>query len=151
MAYPLPADVPFIEQPEDILLAQLVLGEAANQPENARLAVAWSAFNRLLYYRREYGPRTWAGVILRPGQYDCFTDLKAKLRNPLMHESAATWDECYAVAEAILRHTVPDMTDKSTHYFDRSLDGGREPKWSKSPLMEHVCDIGDFHFYRYKP
>lgn len=151
-AVPLPdASKDFPEQSEDVLFTQCIFGEARNQPEPAQIAMAWSVLNRLLYWRsvKEYGDRTWHGVLLHPGQYDCFQDERDKLLNPLHYESQQVWEHCYGICQQIMTHSGTDPISGATHYFDRSRDSN-QPFWAKSPLMEHVCDVGDFRFYKYR-
>lgn len=140
--------VPFADQPEDILLTQCLFGEALNQDEATRCGVLNSAKNRLIHYRKEYGERTWHGVILHPWAYSCFVQLKQKLLYPLEHETQASWGGCYDLAQQMLNGLVKDNVDRATFYYDKSLDH-KPPYWAQTDLLEHVMDLGSLHFWRY--
>lgn len=151
MSVPLPdPNIEFEKQPENILAAMLVFGEAVGQGENARVAVLNAARNRLLYHRPEYGPRTWHGVILRPWAFSCFKMLPTKLLNPLKYEKFEDWSECYQIGIDILNGVLKDNIERCCFYFDKSMDV-KPPYWTAEKYgMEHVLDVGNFHFWRYK-
>lgn len=151
--HPLPDQTkPFAEQEITVLVTQLLFGEALNQADDARAGVGCAARNRLIHWRPEYGDWGWQGILLKSGAFDCFVALKDKLLNPLKHESQDTWDHLYDIAATILNGTQSDNVERSTFYFDSSLDA-HPPFWARPPVLgsltEHVKDIGDLRFIRY--
>jgi hypothetical protein len=140
--------VPFDQQPEDILLTMCLFGEALNQGESARRGVLNAAKNRLIHWRPEYGERTWHGVLLKPWAFSCFMQLQQKLLYPLEHETVESWEGCYNLAQDMLNGLIQDNIERSTFYYDKSMDQN-PPSWTRTDLLEHVLDIGSLHFWRY--
>lgn len=138
----------FANQEVTCLVTQALFGEVLNQDDYTRAAMGCAARNRLIHYRPEYGIRDWPGILLKHGQFDCFVSLKDKLMNPLKYEKQDTWDHLYEIAKTILNGAQTDSVERCTHYFDSSLDNNK-PYWARSPLMEHIKDIGQLRFYRY--
>ena len=138
--------VPLQEQPHDILLAMLLFGEARGEPASAKLAVANVVRNRVL--ARRYGGSDWPKVILHPLQFSCFNEKdvnRIKVVEPLKWARPDVWGECLEIAQSVLFGTAHDNTQRSTHYFDKSMDS-RPPFWTK--YFMHTLDLGDLHFYR---
>jgi len=153
MSAPLPDPTrPFSEQGDTLLLAQCIFGEARGEIEAAQTGVGWVVQNRLLYHRPEYGDRSYSGVILKPGQFDCFTDEVDQLMNPLKYESDSVWENCFDLASGIIGGIVERNIDACTFYHSIPLDQTTKlPYWAKMPLkIEHYCDLGNLHFYRYR-
>lgn len=108
-------------QPDDVLHAMLVWGEARGESREGKLAVAYVAVNRALKWERRL-----ASVILRPWQFSCFNPNdpnREKLLHPEQHGSLATWEECWLLAEAARGRLEPDPSHGATHYTVVSLWG----------------------------
>lgn len=76
------------------------------------------------------------------------TDPKDKNLVKWPKPSDPSWIESMDVASEVHRGPMADTAKGATHYFDKSLDGGHEPDWSKDAGSVHVMDMGNFHFWR---
>ncbi|MDZ4342113.1 MAG: cell wall hydrolase [Candidatus Binatia bacterium] len=146
MEIPIPnPEIPFAEQPEEILLAMLIFGEARGSKvhDDTRLAVGSVVRNRVL--SGKFGGSIWRGVILRPFQFSCFNandPNRPKLLEPLEHEKKEVWESCYRCAALILNGTANDITQRATHYYTGSV----VPYWTIR--FKHTLDMDGFHFFR---
>ena len=137
--------IPLPQQPDEMLLAMCIFGEARGEHDDAKLAVGNVVRNRVLAGR--YG-KDWRGVILRPMQFSCFNTNdpnSKKVVEPLKYGKQETWETCYRIASWILNGTAKDNTQRSTHYFDKSLDAN-PPYWSYGFIP--TVTIGGLRFYR---
>ena len=145
MEIPLPnPKLPFAEQPEEMLLAMLIFGEArgAKVHDDTRLAVGSVVRNRVL--SGKFGGSNWRGVILRPFQFSCFNSNdpnRPKLLEPLKHEKKEVWESCYRCAALILNGTANDITQRATHYYTGSV----VPYWAIR--FKRTLDMDGFHFF----
>lgn len=153
---PLPEkDKTFHDQEVTVLVAQMLFGEARGEPEFAIQGVACVAMNRLVHYRKEYGIRDWAGILLHPFAFDCFKAQVPQMQNPLHYESESVWEKCYGVAMKVMSgqlHDHPVAEQRCTFYHSFNLeDKDKLPYWAKPGKheLEHVIDLGHLHFYRY--
>lgn len=114
----------------------------------AMLGVGWSVRNRVENPR--WWGHDWLSVMGHPEAYSSMNpptrDNDPNLRvYPDLH--APAWILVIEAAEASYWATQADPTHGATHYFDRSIDDD-PPIWSKARGSEHLCDIGDLHFWR---
>lgn len=117
----------FTEQDEVVLLACCIFGEARNQSTLGKIGVACVVRNRVLTGRFGHG---YTGVILRPFQFSSFNGNdpnRAKLMEPLKHESAEVWASCYTAAYVVHAGSQPDITQGAVFYYSKPL---------KSPPMK---------------
>jgi spore germination cell wall hydrolase CwlJ-like protein len=113
------------QQPDDILAAMLVWGEARGESRLGRVAVAWVAKNRALS-----SGRPLRRVILQPWQFSSFNandPNREKLLDPIAFSSHQSWDDCFHDAAAALAGIDPDPTGGATHYCTAALWGGPTP------------------------
>lgn len=115
-------------QPDDILAAMLVWGEARGESAEGKAAVISVAVNRT-----KIG---WPlrNVILAPWQFSSFNmddPNREKLLMPVTHSSAAIWTECYDIADSVLRGSTPDPTNGANHYCTVSLWNNPTPPGHK--------------------
>lgn len=141
----------FNDDPEAILLARVIFGEARDErlSDSARSAVGWSVRNRVEYPNAlRYGGDTYHAVILKPKQYSSFTvgdSNRAFVEDPLGSENESdmrAWRNCYDIAKKILADIDPDLTNGANHYFDNSTTS---PTWAKQEYF--TVKIGPFLFY----
>lgn len=133
---------------EFALLVMVVGREARGESDfNAKLGVAWSIRNRVTNPR--WWGHDWVSVIEKYAQYSSMTPPGGRDPNLMVYPSLDTdsWRQCIEAAEGAYWASRPDPTNGATHYYDRSLDDN-PPTWATDASSEHVCDIGDFHFYR---
>jgi N-acetylmuramoyl-L-alanine amidase len=134
----------FAAQAPLVLLAMLVFGESRSEPFQAQIGVANVACNRM---RAGTFGQGIAEVALRPFQFSCF--LKddpnyEKLMDPLAHEPAKIWTDCYhAASYAWMKQTV-DPTRGAIFYHDSSLKSAPHA-WGE---VERTAVIGRLSFYR---
>lgn len=138
----------FADDPEEILLARLVFGEARNQPQEAKIWVAWSIINRI---GAKAWPDTLYEVILQPGQYDPFkpTDPNYSIIiDPLNGADAQTvdaWKECYEIARVVVNKETENPTS-ATHFHGIGIS--REQfETNVVPDGKFLKKIGDTYFY----
>ena len=143
----------FLDDPEGIILARLIFGEANNQPREAKKWVGWSVINRTK--AKSWWPDTIHGVILQTGQYDVFKPANknfSKIINPLDFDKVGeldkkSWFECYEVAKGIVFGNGVDPTN-ATHFH--SFGKKEEIEWFERhiiPKGKFLKKIGDIYFY----
>lgn len=141
----------FNDDPDEIILARLIFGEANGQPHEAKIWVAWSIINRTL--ANSWWPNTIQGVILQEGQYDPFKSFDKnykKITNPLGFSGESevdkiSWHECYTIAREVIFKITANPTT-ATHFHGK----GVSKKWFEAhivPKGKFLKKIGDTYFY----
>lgn len=132
----------FMEDSENVLLARLILGEAVGCSKIEKIAVAYTAINRM-----KWG-NDLKRVILEPYQYSCFnegTDSSKFLKNPLKYDADEFMDSL-VLSKEILQGKYKDPAKGATHYFNPKKV--KTPSWAKSMKkigkIQNSCHI----FYR---
>lgn len=115
----------FNDDPEAIIMARLMLGEAETQSAEAKLWVAGSVLNRVA---SSAWPNTIHDVILQEGQYDPFKSVDTnfrKITDPLGEDTSQlrlkNWQECCDLAEKLLLGRIPNPTT-ATHFSGEGVD-----------------------------
>jgi hypothetical protein len=130
------------------LLVTLVGREGRGQVFDAMLGIAWSVRNRVSSPR--YWGHDWLSVIAHPDAYSSMCppirDNDPNLR-VYPDPANAKWGLVIEASEAAYWGAGPDGARGATHYYDRSLDD-QPPLWATDQHSEHICDIGDLHFYK---
>lgn len=137
------------DQAIEFALLTLVIGrESRGETFAAMLGVAWSIRNRVEQPR--WWGHDWISVITKPYQYSSIAP-PAKDNDPNLRVypdlDAPAWRLVLEAAEAAYWAGTPDPVHGATHYYDRSLDDN-PPSWATDGSSEHICDLGDLHFYR---
>ena len=125
------------------VLGRTIDGEAENQPDQAKLGVAFSAINRAKLGTFP-GGHSVAGVCLAHRQYDCWDHgSKDFARMIALPEKDKNIRACTAIAFKALKTGVADPTKGAVFYHDWSLD---EPPsaWGDVHL---TATIGHLKFY----
>ncbi len=141
----------FNDDPEDIILARLILGEASSQPQEAKSWVGWSVINRT--QAKSWWPDTVHGVILQEGQFDPLKPKDpnfSKITNPLDFKNIneidkKTWYECFEIAKKIILDKTNSPTE-ATHFHGIGITR----KWFEEivvPNGRFLKKIGDTYFY----
>jgi len=118
----------FYQDSDKVLLARMLLGEAENCSKQEKIAVAYTAINRVNDNQKWNGEKL-KEVILKPYQYSCFNkNLNNKLKDPLNYNSKEFLG-CLELAEEILAGEYKDPTEGATHYYNPKLV--KEPEWTK--------------------
>jgi len=139
------ANFPIEKQPAHVLLAMLVWGEARGEDDEVKLAVAGVVRNRVRFREGKFG-LDWPSVILAPLQFSCFNandPNRAKLLQPLDHDTAEAWQRCYLVASLVYFGIARDLSGGADHYFDISIPA---PSWAAPDRQTVVC--GRMRFFR---
>lgn len=148
MAYALPtSDKLLSDQTPLTLLACCVFGEARNQSRDAQIGVACVVRNRVRLNRSYMGGSTWAGVLLKPYQFDCFLPAGPnyrKLLKPLDFESPSVWEACYEAANAVYSLGVPDITKGAIFYYSNPVTAPPRA-WGR---VEFCVTLDGLHFYK---
>lgn len=113
----------FKDDPEKILLARLIFGEAENQSRECKIWVGSAVVNRV-------GAKAWRNtlhdVITQKGQYDPFKEsdrTHGKVIDPLKNAAQSTkaaWYESYEVAQGLLSGKITNPTD-ATHFHGTGI------------------------------
>lgn len=140
---------PFAEDDDRVLLARMLYGEARNCSDEEKVAIAFSAINRV-NDGKSWNGRTLREVILCPKQYSCFNpDDKnfQKVTHPYRDDILA-WNRCLNLSYDILNRKYSDPTRGATHYHTSAV----HPKWAKSKKMISLGRLGNSRhkFYREK-
>ncbi len=141
----------FYDDPEAIILARLIFGEARNQPREAKIWIGWSVINRA--QAKSWWPHSVHGVILQTGQYDPFKHNDPnfpKITDPLGYENVSeidkkSWFECYEIAQKIVSREIKNPTE-ATHFHGV----GVTRDWFEKhmvPKGKFLKKIGDTYFY----
>jgi len=141
----------FLDDPEEIILARLIFGEANNQPREAKEWVGWSVINRIK--AKSWWPKTIHGVILQAGQYDPFKQTDSnflKIINPLGYKNVGEldkkhWYECCEIAQNIILGRLNNPTE-ATHFHGI----GVTKEWFEKnnvPKGKFIKKIGGTYFY----
>lgn len=141
----------FDDDGEIMILARLILGEAENQPREAKIGVGFTIINRLKEGKSFWG-YSIREIILKERQYDAIwnNDTYSKVRDPFESSSETRkreWNESYDVAKNIIIHNVEDPTHGAT--FFHSADYPRQEFITKDvPGAVFLMKIGDLLFYK---
>jgi hypothetical protein len=125
------------------VLSRTLYGEASDQDDDARAAVAWSAVNRVRL-GTFHGGRSIAGVCLARRQYDCWdTDTPDCVRMLDAGSGDAVLGQCTAVALDVLSGKRVDITEGAVFYHDETRDGPPSI-WG---VVHLTATIGKLKFY----
>lgn len=124
------------------LLALCIWREARGETVAAKRAVAWAIRNRV--QKPSWWGTDYPSVILKKWQFSSFNanDPNA-VKFPASNDTS--WQASQMAAADAYQGRGDNPVGEATHYFDKSLDAN-PPAWAAK--MTHVCDIGNFHFYR---
>lgn len=139
----------FADDPEEILMARLIFGEARSEPDEAKEWIAWSIINRIEAH-------SWWGdsireVILYDGQYDPFKPSDKnfkKIINPLADASRLakkSWVTCYSIANDVISKKIKKPTT-ATHFHGI----GVTQNWFEAHVVpdgKFLKKIGNTYFY----
>jgi len=123
----------FADDPDQIILARALFGEARNVlvPDEARIAIGWVIRHRVESSR---WPDTYWEVITTPYQFSSFTlgdPNRPYIENPLHKDSTTdkeAWEHAYEIAGKVIGDKSPDPTNGANHYYDDSINA---PPWAK--------------------
>ncbi len=138
----------FRDDPNDILLARLIFGEARSEPREAQLWIAGSVLNRV---KAPAWPDTIHDVILQKGQFDPFKEKDKNfpyMKNPFKDNTAddiRAWREAYEIARDMLASTIPNPTE-ATHFHGIGTSQGWFMK-KVVPRGRFLRKIGHTYFY----
>jgi cell wall hydrolase len=122
--------------------------EARGESYEAMLGVAYSIRNRV--ERPRWWGHDWMSVMSKPEQYTSMVPPNSR-NDPNLRvypdPSNSKWQLVIEAAEAAYWDIPGDNTHGADSYFDRSMDND-PPSWATDGSKDHVCDIGDLHFYR---
>jgi len=120
-------------------LAKMLFGEARNCADEEKVAIAYTALNRVRKHTW-YG-KTLIDVITKPYQYSCFNENdpnRKLLEEPEKHD-LDSWNKsievAYEVIEGIAKGNYNDPTNGATHYYNPKH---ANPKWAKSDKMTKI-------------
>ncbi len=109
----------FGNDPDEVLLAKMLFGEARSCSDLEKVAVAYTPLNRA-EDGVAWNGRTLKEAILEPFQYECFNLGNAnrdKLKAPNKYDSKS-FDQCLKVARDVLSGRYQDPTNGATTYYN---------------------------------
>lgn len=122
-------------------VALTLSGEAAGEPMNGRVAVAWVIHNRAA--KPGWWGRDDASVCLARWQFSCWWETRSPnsirlyaladrhLNLALTPADRAALDPLLAIADGVLSGVTPDPTNGATHYLTTALLKAAPPPWAK--------------------
>lgn len=140
----------FYDDPEEMLLARLIFGEAEGQPKEAKIGVGFTVLNRVRKQRSNWG-LTNREVVLKEDQYDALWNEKTwdKTRDPFAdadEKRRKEWFESHKVSQGILVGTLTDPTSGATNFHSFSEEERfRFPSWATEQNFK--VKLGDIYFY----
>lgn len=138
----------FDDDTDEILMARLILGEAENQPKEAKIGVGFTVLNRLKKQNPNWG-YSIREIILKDNQYDGMWNEHTykKVRDPLSDTSEnrlQQWQESYEIAVGILSGKLSDTAKGATN-FHSFKDLKDFPSWATE--QTYRAKWGDIYFY----
>lgn len=138
----------FSDDDDTMLLARLILGEAENQPVEAKIGIGFTVLNRLKKQQSSWGFSV-RDIIIKDNQYDGLWNKNTygKVRDPLNNASEKRkqeWSESYEVAKNVLSRSVVDTVPGSTN-FHSYTDINEFPFWATD--KNYRGKIGKIYFY----
>jgi len=128
-------------EPEQLVLARLIYGEARGEDIETQTAVAQVVKNRAAH------PKWWGNsvkeVCLKRYQFSCFNFSDPNMEQ-LMNASLddKIFLQCIGVAFAVMNGLYEDKTNGATHYHNKSI----APYWNKK--MTQIYETEKLIFYR---
>lgn len=125
----------FSQDSDEVLLARMLFGEARGCSREEKIAVAYSAINRINDGKKWNGT-TLREVLLKPYQYSSFNknDVnRKKLMDPLKYEPKA-FEDCLEIAGEVLDGRYKELNFGQTHFFN--------PKSAKPSWADKIEKIG---------
>lgn len=133
------------EWPDLMVYASTILGEAAGEPHDGKLAVAYVIKNRMLDKR---WPDDIASVCLQRLQFSCWnvgSPTLPRMFNPKEFVTEEVWNDCLRAAVEATWELQPDCVMGANHYLNpRSLRS--VPSWARPD--KRVVTIGHHEFFR---
>ena len=132
------------------ILARTIWGEARGESRDGKVAVACVVRNRAQsktsWWRKAEGVTDpFAAVCLCPRQFSCWnpSDPNLKKIKALTLEDPV-FQECAAIANAVIIGSLPDITDGATHYYANRMK--KPPSWAG--VLTVTRSIGGHMFLR---
>ena len=140
-------------QREIELVARAIYGEAAQSPEEEKIAVGYTILNRYEDPDKRFGYSI--SQILRPSVYNAMegSRIDEELNSKEWDCGRAIYSDCYDLAELVLNRKLPDPTNGATHYFNPGIVKNPKWPWKRMEKIGYlVTENGesDHKFYREK-
>ena len=132
---------PQVSDADRDLLIRTAIGEANNQPDIGKAAVAHVALNRLA--SGDYGPSMRA-VLLAPNQFEPWTKRAGELLS--VSPDSPAYKKTAAIVDGVLSGDTPDPTSGATHFYAPAAQaalGRARPAWAQGDGQQ----IGAHVFY----
>lgn len=137
--------VPYVDEP--LWIALTVWQEAAGEPWEGKLAVAWSIVNRM---RDGRWPSSASDVVFQPLQFSAWNaDSPTRMRLDEIRPDNPVWADCYKAACAAYFGLSGDPTRGANHYLNAQVvlsASGRLPSWYSEDKV--TASIGRHRFLR---
>lgn len=123
------------------ILARTIYGEARNQPELGKQAVACVVMNRVKI--GGWWGDTVRDICLKPFQFSCWNENDPNRAVILaVANSDFVFAECLSIAGTAIAGTLADPTGGADHYLVR----GTQAAWAKN--LSPIASIGAHDFYQ---
>ena len=130
-------------QPDDVLGALTVLGEARGESDLGKCAIAHVVLNRM-----KRSGKSVADTVLAPWQFSCWNaaDPNRLYLEETVHKAAANiptglWAACWRAFVEARDHKTPDPTNGASHYcvsilWRRDDSGRKHPAWHSAQEVD---------------
>lgn len=130
---------------DTLTLARTIYGEAAQESQRGKEAVANVVMNRV---RSRRWPSGVADVCLQPWQFSCWNaadPMRRRIENMQPGHNSA-FNQCLAIARRAVDRQLGDHTNGATHYYASYIP---EPRWiGASPNAVMTLQVGVHKFYK---
>lgn len=138
------------DQPDILVLAKTIGGEARGESYEGQVAVGWCIRNRVeLDLNQDDKPDWWGegitAVCMKPFQFSCWNPGDPNLSIIRFSSLIDLWlVRAFGIACLVISGDLPDYSRGATHYYDKRM--ALLPGWAedKTPTAE----IGHHRFFR---
>ena len=126
------------------LAIRTIYGEAADEPDEGKAAVAAVIRNRVQSGR--YGGKDVSGVVMAPNQFEPWSRPDARNRMMSLKPDSPDYQRIGQIVDGVFGGQTPDPTNGATHFFAPEAQaalGRRPPSWAKGDAQA----IGRHTFY----
>jgi len=122
---------PILTDPVILLIAKTIFGEAEGEPVEGQIGGGGVIRNRALDPGKDWWGDTYEEVILKKGQFSCWTERTERLEKIDLFTDLAG-RQCLWIAAGIYYQYIRDITGGANHYLAKwMLDKGVAPKWAR--------------------
>jgi len=135
-----------LTEPAILLVAKTIFGEAEGEPVEGQIGVGCVIRNRALHPGRDWWGDTYEDVVLKKGQFSCWTERTKRLETVDLFTDVVG-RQCLWIAAGIIHQYIRDITNGANHYIAKwMIAKGVAPKWAAQ--SSPVAVIKNHIFYK---